>query len=308
LGGSPDVFPSMGVTTAADAGTTGCSNFRAFYKSVAVHSLTRIKSYLNMCSYGQPGDEFPENLNPEKFCESKIVRLMDEFSGHLIGLKLRMDSEVVTKNSLAPLIKTKEIAAKLNCPTVVHISNPPTPEADIASLLDSGDVFCHCFHGKGYNILSGSGHVLPEIWQAKERGVVFACCNGITNYNHDVATAALQDGFFPDIISTDMCAMIFNLDGFGKNLPYVMSKYLALGLPLNEVIRATTETPARHLGLAGKAGTLKKGAFGDLVVCRRVDAAPVFLDNMMTQFVGNQLLVPVMTIKDGNILYRQTDF
>ncbi|MGE4354036.1 MAG: amidohydrolase family protein [Oscillospiraceae bacterium] len=308
LGVNPDVFPSMGVTTAVDAGTTGCSNFRAFYGSVVAHSAIRINSYINVCSYGQPGDGFPEDFNPDMFCEDKICRLFDEFPGHIVGLKIRMDTDVLGGRGLTPLVKAKEMAAKIGCPVVVHASNPPTPESELAALLDAGDVFCHCFHGKGFNILDGNGHVQAEIWRARERGVIFDCCNGITNCSHDVARKALNDGFLPEIISTDMCAMIANQDGHAKNLPFVMSKYLSFGMTINDVIRAVTDTPAHQLGLDGKAGTLKSGAYGDLVVCRRMEASPVFLDSALKKYIGNQLLVPIMTIKDGNIMYRQTDF
>ena len=87
-----------------------------------------------------------------------------------------------------------------------------------------------------------------------------------------------------------------------------MAKYLWLGMSMTDVVRAATATPARELGLAGKAGTLAKGAWGDVAVCRHVKAAPVFLDNFREARTGDQMLVPIMTVRGGEILYRQSDF
>lgn len=305
----PNCLIPMGVTTAADAGSVGCSNFRVFNKYIVPNSAVSIRTYLSMCSYGQPGNNFDEDFNPDMFQVEKIKRLLEEFPEQIKGLKIRMGAEILQGRGLEPLRRAKEIATQLGCPIVVHASNPPTPEAELLEILGKGDVMCHCFHGKGENkIIDEDGRVLDEVLSARERGVIFDCANGITNYNHDVAQKALADGFLPDIISSDMCTPTFNLNGYAKSLPYVMSKYLGLGMKLTDVVRAVTETPAKQLGLSGKAGTLAEGAFGDLVVCKCVEAAPVFLDNFQKTMTGDQMLVPLMTIKGGEILYCQTNF
>lgn len=304
----PNSLLAMGVTTAVDAGTSGCSNFYSFYNSMITHSSERILAFLNVCSYGQPGDGFEDDLHPQFFQPEKIRVLMDEYAGVIRGLKIRMSRELLAGQKMEPLVRAKEIACELKCPIVVHASNPPVPESEMVSLLEKGDVLCHCFHGKGMTILDENGRVNAEIIQAKERGVLFDCANGSTNYNHAVARAAIAQGFLPDIISTDMCSDIYNRGNRGKSLPYVMSKYLCLGMSLSHVVRAVTATPAHALGLDGVLGTLARGAAGDVTICKCQDAAPVFEDHMGETMIGDKLLVPVLTIKSGRIWYRQTDF
>ena len=306
---SPDCLIPMGVTTAADAGSAGCSNFRSFYSDIVAHSLVRIRTYLNVCSYGQPGDNFAEDFDPAKFCEEKIINLVRSYPHQIRGLKIRMGAEVLYGQGLEPLRRAKELAVRCGLPIVVHASNPPSSEGELLSILDRGDVLCHCYHGKGENtILDKSGHVYDAVRAARERGIIFDCANGITNYNHTVAQKAIADGFLPDIISTDLCEAICNRDGYGKSLPYVMAKYLWLGMSMTDVVRAATAVPARELGLEGRAGTLSAGAYGDAVICRHIEASPVFLDNFGEARTGDQMLVPMMTVKNGEILYRQSDF
>jgi len=304
----PDMLIAQGVTTTADAGSAGCANFEAFLRSTLSQSSVRIRSYLNVCSYGQPGDNFVEDFDPELFCEDKIAHLFRKYPDQLLGLKIRLDASVPGCLSLKPLSRAKALAVKLGVPIAVHASNPPVPMAEILGILEAGDICCHIFHGKGPNtILNEEGLVRTEIRDAQKRGIIFDCANGLTNYNHAVAKAAISQGLLPDVISTDAGTACFNVDGAAKNLPYTMAKYLWLGMSMADTVRAVTETPARLMGLAGRAGTLAEGAFGDLVVMRRSKASPVFLDNFGLAETGDQMLTPLLTIADGKILFRSND-
>jgi predicted amidohydrolase len=132
--------------------------------------------------------------------------------------------------------------------------------AELLDLLGPGDVLAHCFHGKGeHTILGPDGRVRPEIRAARERGIRFDCANGVTNYNHEVAQRALDDGFMPDIVSSDLCRPAVERAGYARSLPFVLSKYLWLGMSFEKVVRAATAAPADALGLGGKAGTLSPG-------------------------------------------------
>ncbi|MGI6029204.1 MAG: amidohydrolase family protein [Candidatus Heteroscillospira sp.] len=308
LGVVPDCLLAMGVTTAVDAGTAGCAGFEAFYANEVSHSAVDIFTQLNVCSIGQPGDNFMEDFTPSRFCEDKIRRLCREFPGQIKGLKIRIGAEVPGVDSLEPMRRAKELAVSCGLPLVVHASNPPAPMDELVTILDRGDVCSHFYHGKGeHTILDENGRVRPGIRAARERGVVFDCANGNTNYNHQVARRALADGFLPDIISSDLCKSSMR-DGYARCLPYVMSKYLHLGMSLPDIVRAATDTPARQLGLGGKIGTLAEGARADVAVCRLVEAHPVYLDNLGTPMAGTQMLVPVMTLKDGETMFRQSNF
>lgn len=304
----PDLLIPMGVTTTADAGSAGCSNYRAFHDTDIRGSAVRIFSYLNVCSFGQPGHGFQEDLDPSLYDSGAIRELLEEYP-EIRGLKLRIGREIVGELGLEPLVKTKDLAQKLGVPIVVHISNPPAPESEVVSILDDGDVFCHCFHGKGdYTIIGHDGRALPEVIKARERGVIFDCANGFTNYSHRVARASLECGFEPDVISTDLCKTVLEMDGFGRSLCYVMSKYISLGMHFRSVVRAVTETPARALGMEGRIGTLAPGADGDVTICKIFKARPHYIDNAGGEFYGDTMLTPVMTIKNGEIMYRSEMF
>ncbi len=106
------------------------------------------------------------------------------------------------------------------------------------------------FHGKGSTIIGQDGKVLPEVMAARKRGVIFDAANGKSHFAFKTAKAALADGFMPDIISSDLTWMtMFKQPTFG--LPWLMSKYLALGMKLSDIVKACTATPAAVIGMTG---------------------------------------------------------
>jgi predicted amidohydrolase len=152
--------------------------------------------------------------------------------------------------------------------------------------------------------------VLPQVWEARRRGVVFDAANGVSHHSNIVAKAALADGFLPDIISSDI-----TLKGCFKkpvmfSLPYVMSKFLALGLTIQQVIAAVTTVPAGLLGEERELGSLSVGSCADIFVLRVIrPKTPEMFGDIFGDFVcGNQLLKTEMTVREGMIVYRQIDF
>ena len=140
--------------------------------------------------------------------------------------------------------------------------------------------------------------------EAQQRGVIMDAANGRNHWTFSVAEPALQQKFIPDIISTDITTKtLFKDPVFG--LPYVMSKYLSLGLPLAVVVARCTAIPAKLLGLEGAIGTLAPGAWGDVSVFRMEDKNLVFSDTQGKTRPGTQLLVPQLTILNGQILFRR---
>jgi predicted amidohydrolase len=122
-----------------------------------------------------------------------------------------------------------------------------------------------------------------------------------------VARKALAQGFFPDVISSDITARTVFGD-FVFSLPYVMMKYLNLGMELERVVAACTSVPAKLLGLSGKIGTLAPGAFADVAVFRQVEKPVTIIDKFGDGITGQKWLIPQLTILDGKIAYRQIDF
>ena len=167
-------------------------------------------------------------------------------------------------------------------------------------MLRPGDIFCHCFQGKGHPILTEDGGIDRGVLEARERGVLFDAANGRGNFSLSVARRALRAGFLPDIISSDLTVSTFRGSPHVRSLPHVMSKYLALGLSLSEVLRRCTEKPAQLLGLEGEIGTLRPGARADIAVFRLEDRNWEQEDFCGEKIRCEQLLVPRMTFLDGS--------
>ncbi len=300
-------FLPQGVTTVVDAGSAGFGNYESFVRTAVAFNQMRIFSLVNVSVTGQMTLRFDENVNPRYFDIKALKTLFAGYPGQLIGLKIRQGKDIVGDMGLEPLQATLKMAEEIGCPVVVHVSDPPCPQEEIAALLRPGDVFCHVFHGRGPTIIDPDGRVSPEIKSARNRGVLFDAANGKLNFSLAVARAAIEEGFLPDMISTDLTTLTLYSD-YAFGLPYVMSKYLGLGLDLMDVVAACTAAPAAFLGKEGNIGTLAPGALADIAIFRLSKRKTQFIDHRGEGFPGEILLIPQMTVLGGRIVYRQIDF
>lgn len=306
LGLNPDLCIATGVTSMVDAGTAGFANFASFYQGTVLGSQVRIKSYLNVFGSGQIDMNVPERFAKEEYRPQGIARIVETYRDNILGLKIRFSNGVA--RDLEALEETIRIADSLGLSVCVHTTDPPTSTEEIAKLLRPQDIYCHVYHGRGNTILDESGRILPAILEARERGVIFDAANGVGNFSIDVAKAAIDQGFLPDIISTDLLKQMNNRMSFVRNLPSVMAKYLELGMPLPEIIRAVTETPARLMHMEGQIGTLRPNAYADVAIMRIVPGRLVHRDGLGKTYKSSRLFVPQMVISDGNPAFRQQGF
>ena len=296
-----------GVTTAVDAGTSGVSTYHAFRRLTAENTQLRTKALLNISPIGMLNDMQHENLDPKYFDEKRMRELFETYPDDLVGIKLRMSLDVNPEMKEETLYKTIEIAETLGKRLIVHVTNPAMDIEKMALALRAGDVFCHMFQGKNQSIIDENGKIRNGIIQAREKGVLFDACNGRSNFDTDVAKKAMQQGFIPDIISTDMTTSTLYIQPV-ISLPFVMSKYLALGMSLPDVIRKSSLFPAKLLGLDRQIGRIEEGFIGDIAIFKLKKKKVEFVDYLGKKMVGSEVLVPQATIKDGIIVYRQTDF
>ncbi len=302
----PDHLLSMGVTAAVDAGTSGCGTYEAFHNSAVVPSHVRVKSFLNVSSNGQSDEALPENVDPAFYNAHGIGRELERHAGEILGLKLRLGRSLAA--SAKPLYGSLELAGRMGLPLCVHVTDSPCPNAEIARALRPGDIFCHMYHGRGATILDENGKALPEVREARKRGVIFDMANGKGNFCHEVAVQAIRDGFLPDVVSTDMTSEKLHFSPYCRSLPSVMSKLLCMGMDLTDLVRATTETPARLMGMAGQIGTLAPGAFADIAVFSLENRQVEHRDFFNKIFVGDRLLLQKLTVSRGDIVFSQADF
>ena len=308
FGIEPLLMVSTGVTAAVDAGSCGCANFEFFRDRVMRTSRLRTKAYLNVAMTGQPGAGFWEDVDPGTYKRDEIRALVEKYPDDIIGLKLRISKPIVRDLGLAAMDGALELAEKLGLPLCVHVTNPPETMDKVAAKFRKGDIFCHVFQGTGYSIIDENGKLYDEMRKARERGVIFDASNGRRNFSFPVAKAALEQGFLPDIISSDATKFTFNRVSGMKNLPFLLSKYLNMGLDLNTVIAAATSTPVRVMGMEGQIGTLKAGAFADVAIFKLIEHKTVFTDSDGLPMEGTQLLVPQVTILNGQVVYCANDF
>jgi len=297
----------QGVTTAVDQGSAGVANCDSFFRTVVNQSQVRIFAHLHVSPTGLTTTRFPEPVDPSLFDLERSRSLMKEYSGVLIGLKIRQSKRVVGDLGLKPLAATVRMAEAIGCRVVVHTTDPPEGTAELASMLRPGDVYTHMYQGSGHTILDDQGKVRQGIFAARNRGVLFDTADGRVHYGFSVARTAIANGFLPDIISTDVTrASLFEDSVFG--LPHIMSKYLGLGVSLQDVVKACTATPAGLIGMTGKLGTLAPEAYADITILQLQQKPIVFKDTFGELLHCNQLLVPKMTILSGRVAYRSTEF
>lgn len=304
FGMDADRLLSAGVTTAVDMGSAGYANFAAMHDCDLVGKKLRLKSFLNLSPIGQPGKGINEPLGDDVISIEKMKELMERYPEEIAGVKVRISRPIVGELGLQPLQRAVEAGEALGLPVCVHTTNPPEEASAAAAILRPGDIYSHTYHGKGNTILDVDGGVQQGILEAQKRGVLMEVGNGRVNFNFVVAEKAIADGLWPDIISSDSTPATFHKSPAMWDLPFVMSKFLYLGMPLHKVLRAVTETPAKALGLADRIGKIAPGYDADLVLCRMEEGPVSFEDSDGNRRMGSKQIKVWTTIRCGEIVFR----
>ncbi|PXW57648.1 putative amidohydrolase [Grimontella sp. AG753] len=313
---NPDVLclPN-GVTSVVDAGSSGWVNYKLFRNSVIHTAQTRIKSYLNVVNVGLSTlgggpTGYLENTNPANYNVEKISQTLNENRDNILGLKLRYSQDIATGRNFSsdPFYAAVALARELKTTLCVHVTDSRLPADELIGHFQTDDIYAHCFHGTGNAILKESGEVFPAIKEAKARGVIFDCSNGVAHFDFTVARNAMEQGFNPDIISTDLTLRNSLRTDKVFSLLFIMSKYLNMGMSFFDVVRAVTRTPARLMKMEGQIGTLAPGAFADIAIVKLRKEKIVFEDTKGTQLDGDRYIDNCATISNGQIVYRRQRF
>ena len=288
----------QGVTTLVDAGSAGANNFAKFVADVVDKSVSRVLAWINIAGEGLCAGR-TELKDITKLEIGRTVELIQQYP-IIRGIKVRMSSSILGSSGLKPLEMAKQAALEAGVPLLVHIGNGPPSLGDILDLLDKGDVVTHAFHGKPGGIISSEGRLILQAERALARGVLFDVGHGTSSFSFQTMIRAKAAGVRLTTISTDI--YLGNYHGPVCSLALTLSKFLALGYSLDQVVAALTSEPAKLLGLADQLGALAIGRKADISILSLNKGEFDFVDSENNHLIGHQLIKPRYTIRAGAVL------
>jgi dihydroorotase len=293
----PDGFAlRAGVTTVADAGGAGWRDFEDFKARVIDRSKTRVLAFLNIVGHGMRGPAFEQDL--ADMVAAPAAEMARRHPGLVVGIK----TAHYAGPEWTPVERAVEAGTLAGLPVMVDFG-ADKPERPLAELLTRklrpGDIYTHVYSGLRHE-QDDSGRVNPGLWEGRKRGVIFDVGHGGGSFAWRIAVPALKEGFLPDSISTDLHTGSMNAGM--KDMLNVMSKFLALGLPLEDVVRRSTSNPAREIN-QDALGHLSVGAGADVAVLRLEHGRYGFVDSFGARLRGEQKLVCELTLRDGKVVY-----
>lgn len=255
------------VTTCVDTGSAGPGNFAGFRSHVIDKSDVRILAYLHVSFAGiyafshrvMVGESHDFRLMAPR----EAVNVIEKNRDVIIGIKVRIGKQASGAQGIAPLDAALGVSDQTGLPVMCHIDEPPPSYEAVVSKLRRGDVLTHCFRPFPNSPVMGDGTIKKEVIAARERGVYFDIGHGMGSFSYKTARSMLERDFPPDTISSDVHA--FCIDGPAYDQLTTLTKFLGLGMPLNEVIERTTVRAAKVLGRP-ELGTFAPGSVGDASV------------------------------------------
>jgi len=293
----PDGFTlRAGVTTVADAGCAGWRNFEEFKTRIIDRAKTRVLAFLNIVGNGMRGGPWEQDLTDMAAVPAGVMAL--KYPGVIVGIK----TAHYAGPEWTPVEHAVEAGTIANIPVMVDFgaNKPERPLAELVTKkLRPGDIYTHVYSGlRGEQ--DPSGRVNPGLFEGRKRAVIFDVGHGGGSFAWRIAVPAVKEGFTPDSISTDL--HIGSMNAGMKDMLNVMSKFLAMGQPLAEVVRWSTWNPAREINQEG-LGHLTVGAGADVAVLRLEEGRFGFVDSFGARLRGTQKLVCELTLRDGKVAY-----
>ncbi|HET9177585.1 MAG TPA: amidohydrolase/deacetylase family metallohydrolase [Terriglobia bacterium] len=293
-----------GVTTVVDAGTSGSLTIPAFRKFIIERAATRIRPLLHVVAIGLVAGGTPNmgELEDLRYCVPKLaVEAANKNRDLVVGFKIRFSRDYTGPNDYEGMKRAREAADEAHLPLMIHIGGSYSPLPKLLALMKKGDVVTHSFNGHPNGIVDSSGKLLPEVVEARRRGVLFDVGHGAGSFSFDVMEECLKQEFLPDTISTDLYSA--NINGPVFDMVTTLSKFLLLGLSLRQVVERATVNPTRVFNFGAEIGTLRSGAEADVSVLELREGNFVFVDSARKTRTGRQKIEPVVTIRGGKAYY-----
>jgi len=297
-----------GVTTAVDAGSCGWCDIVSFMENVTDKCVTRVLALINIAAKGMnymPSEQTPPEMHPEI-----VAAVAKQFPDYIVGVKgahywvgKPFDDVHTPWASVDNGVKAAELAG---LPFMIDFCpnyNPPGRPYSTLVLekLRPGDIHTHVF-AKQFPIVDENGKVYPHMWEARKRGVYFDVGHGGGSFWFRNAKRALDDGFAPDTLSTDLhgsSSLFARLDQL-----VLMSMYVNMGMPLEEVVKKATCEPAKLIR-RNELGTLSAGACADIAVLRKLEGDFGYVDCGRGKITGASKLECRMTVRAGKVVFDE---
>src|SRR5215467_10429559 len=289
-----------GVTTAVDAGSAGPGNFAGFRKHLIERSQVRILAYLHISFAGIYA--FSQRV---MVGESEEIRLMAPIDAMevananrdiIVGIKVRVGARASGRSGTVPLDIALQVANEVGMPVMAHIDEPPPTYEEVLARLRPGDVLTHAFRPFPNSPATAQGTVKRAVIDARQRGVLFDIGHGKGSFAFKTARAMLANGFFPDTISSDVHALCINGPAFDQVT--TMSKFLCLGMPLADVIAASTVNAAFALKRP-ELGSLKPGSVGDATILSVTNGRFDYVDVVGEHLTGDRKIASQAVVIAG---------
>jgi dihydroorotase len=287
-----DFCRQSGVTTAVDTGSAGPGNFAGFRKHVIEPSEVRILAYLHVSFAGiyafSPRVMVGESEEIRLMAPIDAVEVANANRDIIVGIKVRIGARTSGRSGAAPLDIALQVAEEVGMPVMVHLDDPPPTYEEVIARLRPGDVLTHAFRPYPNTPATAQGTVKQAALDARHRGVLFDIGHGKGSFAFKTARVMLANGFLPDTISSDVHALCINGPAFDQVT--TMSKFLCLGMPLIDVIAASTANAAFALKRP-ELGSLKPGSVGDATILSVKDGRFDYVDVVGEHLMGEQRIV-----------------
>ncbi len=294
---SPDDFTlKAGITTVVDAGTSGWRNFPKFKEQVIDQSKTRVLAFLNIAGAGMSGNSSQHEI--EDMEVEKTVEMIKQYPNVIVGIKIgHFEGE-----SWTPFDCALEAGRQSDKPLFVECHLPQYSLEGQLNRMRPGDMITHAYEkvDERMSVIDGQGKVRPFVMEAKERGVLFDLGHGGAGFWFSEAMPALEQGLWPNSFGTDLHR--FSMNAGMKDMLNVMSKYVSMGMPLNEVLLRATWNPAKAIKRED-LGNLSEGSVADVAVLRLREGDFGFVDAGGNRLEGKHKLEAELTLLAGKVVW-----
>ena len=291
-----------GVTTLVDAGSAGCATYSGFPKHIIPNCFTEIIPFMHICQTGLA-------TMPDIVAESSIdlegtLRVADQYQGLVPGIKARMVSPALEIFGMEMPRLAKRAAKESGIKLMVHIGDTekrydPNVIRELLPILEEGDIVTHFFTANPGGVLDANGRLVPEAKEAMDRGVWFDTAHGRRNLSFDVGRRVADQGLLPHCISTDL-TIAGRLNAV-HSMTEVMTRFLAMGFTLEQVVTMGTSNPAKAIGQEDRLGKLAVGRQADISVLQIKEGDWVVYDVEGEGLKVDKALVPALTVKLGEV-------